>query len=297
MLLQPETFLLCVSTTHKSLIIIQLPKKLISCTLIISFCYVNLLAFPICDTFSFYILDEQDIIETEGSLRISGQWFYRPEEAEIGEGKFCAARDTRELFYSFHIDDVPAESVMHKCIVHFIPQNKQIPARKKYPGFIVQNVYGAAEKKLWNITDKEYDENMQSQINILLKKTIDRIGELPNLEPLCNKDVNVVDVTKEPQACKPKKFLKTEALAISEQNNYAILARYNAITGVEIRDSWLDKLLESIPLASSKETAGRMLWDDLVAASKTSNNLSSAEVTDSNVSCFFFTCLFLNCCT
>jgi hypothetical protein len=41
-----------------------------------------------------------------------------------------------------YADNVSAESVMHKCVVHFIPQHKQISTRKQNPGFIVQKVYG-----------------------------------------------------------------------------------------------------------------------------------------------------------
>ncbi|GJN25809.1 hypothetical protein PR202_gb13687 [Eleusine coracana subsp. coracana] len=111
------------------------------------------------------------ITETEGSLTVTGQWFYRPHEAEIEEGKFCIARDTRELFYSFHIDEVPAESVMHK---------------------------------------------------------------------------------------------------------------YKALTGQESRDRWLDRLLESIPLAWSKEITAQNLRVDPGDATKGSSNLSPEKIVASN---------------
>jgi len=52
---------------------------------------------------------------------ITGQWFYRPDEAEKKGGGSWKSIDNRELFYSFHHDEVPAESVMHKCVVHFVP--------------------------------------------------------------------------------------------------------------------------------------------------------------------------------
>ncbi|XP_057463289.1 uncharacterized protein LOC130753311 [Actinidia eriantha] len=59
---------------------------------------------------------------------------YCPEEAKKRGGNW-QSRDTRELFYSFHLDSVPAETVKHKCVVHFIPLNNQIPNRKQHPGF------------------------------------------------------------------------------------------------------------------------------------------------------------------
>jgi len=217
-----------------------------------------------------YVAILKDITETDGSLYVTGQWFYRPEEADKKEGGFWVARDTRELFYSFHTDDVPAESVMHKCVVHFIPQQKQIPSRKQHPGFIVQKVYDAVEKKLWNLTDKDYEDNKQQEIDLLVKKTIDRIGQLPDLEPeetplennylsnkrgLRKKPVNPIDVTREPPVGKSEQFAKAETPGSDKIRNYDTLVKYKVLTGHSHRDRWLDKLIESIPLAS-KENAG-----------------------------------------
>lgn len=245
----------------------------------------------------FLIIFEQDITETEGSLYVTGQWFYRPEEADKKEGGCWVARDTRELFYSFHIDDVPAESVMHKCVVHFIPQHKQIPSRKQHPGFIVQKVYDAVEKKLWNLTDKDYEDNKQQEIDLLVKKTIDRIGQLPDLEPeetplesnhfsnkrgLRKKPVNPIDVTREPPVGKSEQFAKAETPGSDKLRNYDILVRYKVLTGYTNRDRWLDKLIESIPLAS-KENAGTSADADSTA--KSSINGSPAKDVGSAVSC------------
>ncbi|XP_066314376.1 protein REPRESSOR OF VERNALIZATION 1-like isoform X1 [Miscanthus floridulus] len=236
-----------------------------------------------------YVAILKDITETEGSLYVTGQWFYRPEEADKKEGGCWVARDTRELFYSFHIDDVPAESVMHKCVVHFIPQHKQIPSRKQHPGFIVQKVYDAVEKKLWNLTDKDYEDNKQQEIDLLVKKTIDRIGQLPDLEPeetplennhlsnkrgLRKKPVNPIDVTREPPAGKSEQFAKAETPGSDKLRNYDILVRYKVLTGCTYRDKWLDKLVESIPLAS-KENAGTSADADSTA--KSSINGSPAK--------------------
>ncbi|KAK4400805.1 hypothetical protein Sango_1186600 [Sesamum angolense] len=56
----------------------------------------------------------EDIAKTwQGELMVTGQWFYRPEEAEKRDGGNWPLCDTRELFYSFHRDEVPAESVFH----------------------------------------------------------------------------------------------------------------------------------------------------------------------------------------
>lgn len=245
---------------------------------------------------------EQDITETEGSLSVTGQWFYRPEEADKKGGGSWKASDTRELFYSFHIDDVPAESVMHKCVVHFIPQHKKIPSRKEHPGFIVQKVYDTVAKKLWNLTDKDYEDNKQHEIDLLVKKTIDRIGQLSDIEPadapgdnndqLSNKrglrkrPVLPIDVSRDDAlAGKSEQFGKAETPGSDKLKNYATLVKYKAVTGDQYRDRWLDKLVDTIPL-TSKESAGASHADP-GGATKSSTNGSSAKEVSSGVSCFF----------
>ena len=104
------------------------------------------------------------------------------EEEEKKSGGNWKSCDTRELFYSFHRDDVHAEAVMHKCVVHYVPQHKQLPKRKDHPGFIVQKVYDNVEKKLWRLGDKGFEDIKQQEIDVLLEKTLQRIGELFDIE-------------------------------------------------------------------------------------------------------------------
>jgi len=68
---------------------------------------------------------------------------------------------------------------MQRCVVHFIPIHKQLPKRKQHPGFIVQKMYDPKEMKLWNLTDKD---NQHQEIDELVQKTIQRLGELPDIE-------------------------------------------------------------------------------------------------------------------
>ncbi|XP_015688319.2 uncharacterized protein LOC102709893 isoform X2 [Oryza brachyantha] len=239
-----------------------------------------------------YVAILKDITETEGSLSVTGQWFYRPEEADKKGGGSWKASDTRELFYSFHFDDVPAESVMHKCVVHFIPQHKKIPSRKEHPGFIVQKVYDTVAKKLWNLTDKDYEDNKQHEIDLLVKKTIDRIGQLSDLEPadapvdnndqLLNKrglrkrPMLPIDVSRDDAlAGKSEQFGKAETPGSDKLKNYSTLVKYKAVTGDQYRDRWLDKLVDTIPLIS-KESAGASHADP-GGATKSSTNGSSAK--------------------
>ncbi|KAF9689339.1 hypothetical protein SADUNF_Sadunf01G0082000 [Salix dunnii] len=209
------------------------------------------------------------IIKTkDGSMMVTGQWFYRPEEAERKGGGSWQSRDTRELFYSFHRDEVPAESVMHKCVVHFVPVHKQLPNRKQYPGFIVRKVYDTVERKLWKLTDKDYEDNKQHEIDLLVQKTLSRMGDLPDIEvedapaappeqedptkskrTLRRKTVSPLDVTREEEATTRSDNFKAETPGSCTGNGseyYAILLKFDALTGDTHRDKWLERLLQCI---------------------------------------------------
>ncbi|KAK8964209.1 hypothetical protein KSP40_PGU019996 [Platanthera guangdongensis] len=206
---------------------------------------------------------------------VTGQWFYRPEEAEKKGGGNWQPRDTRELFYSFHRDDVPAESVMHKCVVHFVPPHKKLPIRSEHPGFIVQKVYDAVEKKLWKLTDKDYEDGKQHEIDLLVQKTRERLGELPDLEleesafdqhdqpnmttqsgqipskwNLRRKNLASIDAQRGDFAS--SKFdtatkAETPGSCTGDLSEYdAILKKFNALTRDLHRDKWLKKLLQAI---------------------------------------------------
>ncbi|KAJ7959998.1 bromo-adjacent-likey (BAH) domain-containing protein [Quillaja saponaria] len=116
-----------------------------------------------------------------GCVMVTTQWFYRPKEVEReGNGRWNAC-DARALFYSFHVDEISAESVMHKCVVHFVPMHKKIPKRTEHPGFIVQRVYDHREERLYKLTDGDYKGNKQNEIDLLLHKTWSLLGDLPDI--------------------------------------------------------------------------------------------------------------------
>ncbi|XP_044486694.1 glutactin-like isoform X2 [Mangifera indica] len=218
-----------------------------------------------------YELDISQNIK-DGSMTVTGQWFYRPEEADRKGGGNWQSRDTRELFYSFHRDEIPAESVMHKCVVHFVPINKQLPNRKQHPGFIVQKVYDTVERKLWKLTDKDYEDNKQHEIDLLVQKTRARLGDLPDVEPeeavtvvqdqaqqedqsktkrfLRKKNISPLDVTREEEVTtRSDQHHKAETPGSCTSNNseyYAILTKFKVLTGETHRDKWLERLLQGI---------------------------------------------------
>lgn len=202
---------------------------------------------------------------------VTGQWFYRPEEAEKKGGGSWQSCDTRELFYSFHRDEVPAESVMHKCVVHFVPINKQLPNRKQHPGFIVQKVYDTVEKKLWKLTDKDYEDNKQHEIDLLVQKTLSRLGSLPDIEPeeanpeqeeqqlkskrsFRRRNMSPLDVSREEDATFQQLKAETPGSCLDNASEYvAILVKFGALTGDTHRDKCLEKLLQGVQYICNPE--------------------------------------------
>ncbi|XP_075488805.1 ASI1-immunoprecipitated protein 3-like isoform X2 [Primulina tabacum] len=99
-----------------------------------------------------------DIYQTfDGAIMVATQRLYRPEEAVKDGGGYWPSRNTREVLYSFHRTEVPAESVMHKCVLHFIPSDKQIPPRKQLPGFVFQKVYDTERQMVYKLTDQDHE--------------------------------------------------------------------------------------------------------------------------------------------
>ncbi|GFP99182.1 bah and coiled-coil domain-containing protein 1 [Phtheirospermum japonicum] len=235
-----------------------------------------------------YVAIIKDIAQTwQGELRVTGQWFYRPEEAKKRGGGNWELHDTRELFYSFHRDEVPAESVFHKCVVHFIPLNKQIPPRQQHPGFIVQQVYDTERRVLFKLTDKDYEEDKQHEIDLLVQKTVARLGGLTDLAPECKdadregqlKNRRLLRRRNMPPLAEPRKkegLSKSQSLKIETPGNglsnsseyYGVLSNFKLLTGETQRDRWLEKLLQSVQYmctpvhAKSAEEGVSFHWPD-----------------------------------
>ncbi|CAE6186930.1 unnamed protein product [Arabidopsis arenosa] len=145
----------------------------------------SVLLIPAVPNRKLYVAIIKDIYKQgkEGYLYLEVQWFYRLEEAEKKDGRNWEQRDSRDLFYSFHRDEVFAESVRNKCTVHFVPDRKKIPnPGPPQPDFIVQNVYDFVDKKLWKLTDKDFDEMQKNEVDFLVAKTMSRLGDLPDIE-------------------------------------------------------------------------------------------------------------------
>lgn len=234
-------------------------------------------------------------------MMVTGQWFYRPEEAELKGGGHWKSLDTRELFYSFHRDDVPAESVMHKCVVHFVPLHKQLPHRKQHPGFIVQRVYDTVERKLWKLTDKDYEDNKQHEIDLLVQKTMKRLVDLPDIVPedntadqedqlkakrsLRKKNITPLDVSREEDSTtRTDQHQKSETpgscpSTVSEYSS--ILTNFNVLTGDYFRDKWLEKLLQGVQyVCKSADNSNKDRKGEVDEGTNHGNNSKSSEVSN-----------------
>ncbi|KAE8694586.1 Mitochondrial substrate carrier family protein isoform 1 [Hibiscus syriacus] len=133
-------------------------------------------------------------------------WFYRPEEVESKGGGNWPLHDTRELFYSFHHDEDPAESVMHKCVVHFVPIQKQIPNRKHHPELPDIEIDAAAAV----VDQEEQNDDGTTKSDQKLK------AETPGS---CTSTTTVY---------------------------YTILSQSNMLTGETHRDKWTARLLQGV---------------------------------------------------
>ncbi|XP_052210351.1 uncharacterized protein LOC127813430 [Diospyros lotus] len=177
----------------------------------------------------------------------------------------------------FIVHDVPAESVMHKCVVHFIPLNKQIPNRKQHPGFIVQKVYDTEQRRLFKLTDKDYEDTKQCELDELVQKTLARLGDLPDIETednhtdqedqlknkrlLWRKNMSPLDVSRDDEAMtKSGQPLKAETPGSVTSNTseyYTILSNFKALTGETQRDKWLERLLQGIQFICTPMDSGQ----------------------------------------
>ncbi|KAF2297819.1 hypothetical protein GH714_003682 [Hevea brasiliensis] len=188
-----------------------------------------------------YVAIIKDIARTNnGSMMVTGQWFYRPEEAERKGGGSWQSRDTRELFYSFHRDEVPAESVMHKCVVHFVPIHKQLPNRKQHP----ENSITFGE-----LPDIETEDNFAEPEDLSkVKRTLRK------------KNITPLDVSREEDVTTRTDSFRAETPGSCTGNAseyYAILEKFNALTGDTHRDKWLERLLQYIQyMCSSPNSTG-----------------------------------------
>ncbi|KAH6797442.1 hypothetical protein C2S52_021996 [Perilla frutescens var. hirtella] len=104
----------------------------------------------------------------DNSLQVGVNWLYRPAELKLGTGSLLDGAPN-EIFYSFHKDEIPAASLLHPCKVAFLPRGAELPTGAS--SFVCRRAYDIENKCLWWLTDQDYINERQEEVDQLLYKT------------------------------------------------------------------------------------------------------------------------------
>ncbi|KAI3454532.1 hypothetical protein Pfo_011195 [Paulownia fortunei] len=107
-------------------------------------------------------------LSKDNSLQLRVNWLYRPAELKLGKGSLLDSAPN-EIFYSFHRDEIPAASLLHPCKVAFLPRGAELPTGTS--SFVCRRVYDIENKCLWWLTDQDYINERQEEVDQLLYKT------------------------------------------------------------------------------------------------------------------------------
>ncbi|PSR96685.1 BAH and coiled-coil domain-containing protein [Actinidia chinensis var. chinensis] len=107
-------------------------------------------------------------LDRENNLQLGVNWLYRPVEVKLGKSILRDAAPN-EVFYSFHKDEIPAASLLHPCKVAFLPKGVELPSG--ISSFVCHRVYDIANRCLWWLTDQNYIDERQVEVDQLLSKT------------------------------------------------------------------------------------------------------------------------------
>ncbi|KAI3970551.1 hypothetical protein MKX01_024198 [Papaver californicum] len=105
-------------------------------------------------------------VEEHSKFRVN--WLYRPVDVILGKGVLLEAAPN-EVFYSFHEDKIPAASLLHPCKVAFLRKGVELPSG--ISSFVCRRVYDIKNKRLWWLTDQDYINDQQEEVDKLLDKT------------------------------------------------------------------------------------------------------------------------------
>ncbi|XP_058115456.1 uncharacterized protein LOC131258268 isoform X2 [Magnolia sinica] len=104
----------------------------------------------------------------EDSLKLGVNWLYRPADVTLGKGIVLEAAPN-EVFYSFHRDAIPAATLLHPCKVAFLRKGVELPSGLS--SFVCRRVYDIENHCLWWLTDQDYINERQEEVDQLLDKT------------------------------------------------------------------------------------------------------------------------------
>ncbi|CBI15072.3 unnamed protein product, partial [Vitis vinifera] len=108
------------------------------------------------------------LTSSKNNIRLGVNWLYRPSEVKLGKGILLEAAPN-EVFYTFHKDEIPAASLLHPCKVAFLPKGDELPSG--ISSFVCRRVFDVANKCLWWLTDQDYINERQEEVDKLLYKT------------------------------------------------------------------------------------------------------------------------------
>ncbi|KAG2550359.1 hypothetical protein PVAP13_9KG543000 [Panicum virgatum] len=108
------------------------------------------------------------IEKKEGYPKLRVSWLYRPADVKLNKGIQLNAAPN-EIFYSFHQDETSAVSLLHPCKVAFLCKGVELPAG--ISSFVCWRVYDIDNKCLWWLTDQDYINERQEEVNRLLHRT------------------------------------------------------------------------------------------------------------------------------
>ncbi|CAL0298978.1 unnamed protein product [Lupinus luteus] len=95
-------------------------------------------------------------------------WLYRPADLKLAKGIFLEAAPN-EIFFSFHKDEISAASLLHPCKVAFLHKGVELPSGLS--AFVCRRAYDIVRNCLRWLTDQDYLNEQQEEINQLLEKT------------------------------------------------------------------------------------------------------------------------------
>ncbi|XP_024530770.1 uncharacterized protein LOC9645736 isoform X2 [Selaginella moellendorffii] len=107
-------------------------------------------------------------IDKDTTVRLKVNWLYRPADIKLARGVPIDAAPN-EIFYSFHKDDTPAASLLHPCRVAFLRKGVELPSGVS--SFVCRRVYDTSHKRLWWLTDRDYTDEHQEEVDQLLNRT------------------------------------------------------------------------------------------------------------------------------
>ncbi|KAJ6831269.1 uncharacterized protein M6B38_349175 [Iris pallida] len=104
----------------------------------------------------------------EDCPKLCVNWLYRPADVKLAKGILLEAAPN-EVFYSFHKDVISAGSLLHPCKVAFLRKGIELPSG--ISSFVCRRVYDIENKCLWWLTDQDYINERQEEVDQLLDRT------------------------------------------------------------------------------------------------------------------------------